>query len=138
MGILLVYPPSLCVCVCVCVCVCIHARALHMKGRSRYQVSSITSPHFLRQGLSLNLELTNQPTRLAGECTPGVCLPHFWSCWHVLSHIAFCVGSGAPEAHPHECTASALLLEPSLLPQRICLAGMFFSFRAGASLKTVH
>lgn len=78
----------------------------------------ISTPHFLRQGLSLNLELTDELDSLAtlsGDL-PVSASPMLITC--LPPHLAFYVSFGDLNSAPQACKANTLLIkqypDPSL------------------------
>lgn len=94
---------------CTCLCAC-------RDQRSTSGISSIFSTLALRQGLSLNMELTRL-ARLASEL-PGsfcVCLPSAG----IAGAHALHVDSGNPNSDPHACKASAFPGKPFPQPASV-------------------
>lgn len=87
---------SVSVCLCACTCMYIHACFSACETRVILSVFLSLFPQFLRQGVLLNLELTDL-TMLASHPDLGVILPPFAPCWdyrHYLTHLNFiCVSN---------------------------------------------
>lgn len=75
---------------------------------------------FLRQGLSLDLELSRQ----VGQLVPGIglSLPHqYWDYEHMLPCLTFLHTFWGTSSHTCTCTASASPSEPSLQPSTLVI-----------------
>lgn len=99
--------------VCMYVWVCVHVCAMHCGGQISGVFYYCRPLDFLRQGRSLNLELTS----LAGR-TPSVCLSLLLRHWDYrcmpLSQLLIITGCWRLGPGPHTCTARPLLAEPVL------------------------
>lgn len=98
-----------------CMWVCLHM-CVHI-CRSQESMSGVFlshSSHFLRQALSLNLDLTNF-VNMGGQRAPRIYLPPFPSPEmenrYTLSHLTF-MTSRNPNSGPSACMVSILPIEP--------------------------
>lgn len=77
--------------------------------------------HFLRQGLSLSLELAHWPGWLAGQASMFLISTSTQGSRHAVPCPSFYMGTGLPNSGPYACTAGTLSTELSPQPQELFL-----------------
>lgn len=105
-----------CVSLCVCVCFCVCGAMVETRAWLWVIFFKCSLPYFLRQHLSLNLELTDLNSwltrgfpRMSLSLCPSAGVTD--TCHHTWIWCGYCI----PNSGSHTCTASTLHIESSLL-----------------------